>query len=192
MHLYGGLAISEDGGKTFKRYSKAPILDRCKVNPYLNTSPFVIYNDNKYFMYYVSGTEWINPDLPKYNIQLATSYDGFSWKRDGHVCIDFAHQDEVALARPYVIAEDGILKMWFCHKGESYRLGYAESCDGHTWHRNDSVSTEFTSESKYEWDNEMVAYPCIFKHENYHYLLYNGNNYGHGGFGYATFKTNEP
>ena len=30
MHLYVGLAISEDGGKSFKRYSRAPILERVR------------------------------------------------------------------------------------------------------------------------------------------------------------------
>ena len=28
MHLFGGLAISDDGGRTFARYSRAPILER--------------------------------------------------------------------------------------------------------------------------------------------------------------------
>ena len=37
-----GLSISEDGGKTFNRYSKAPVLGRNIHDPYLTCSPWVI------------------------------------------------------------------------------------------------------------------------------------------------------
>ena len=43
MHLFGGLAISYDGGITpFIRWSAAPIIERSQINPFLNTAPFVI------------------------------------------------------------------------------------------------------------------------------------------------------
>ena len=103
MHLFGGLALSDDGGKSFHRYSKAPIIERNRVNPLLNTAPFVLREDGLWRMYYVSGVEWVHKDLPRYNIQYAESQDGFEWKRDGHVCIDFASKDEVALAKPFVL-----------------------------------------------------------------------------------------
>jgi hypothetical protein len=73
--------------------------------------------------------------------------------------------------------------MWFCHRGEAYRIGYAESDDGRHWRRlPEQVGIE-PSESG--WDSEMVAYPFVLVHRGRHHLLYNGNGYGRDGFGLA-------
>ena len=45
-----------------------------------------------------------------------------------------------ALARPYVIKEDGLWRMWFSHKNTDYRIGYAESYDGLSWERLDHLA----------------------------------------------------
>lgn len=188
MHLFGGLAISKDNGKTFKRYSHAPIIERCRVNPYLNTAPFVIKVQENWLMYYVSGTEWIHKDLPRYNIQIATSHDGLEWKRDGTVAIDFKDNNEMALARPWVIKDDDIYKMWFSFKGDvnkggGYRLGYAESSDGIKWERRDDRVG--ITVSKDGWDSEMIEYAAVVKYKENYYMFYNGNNYGEDGIGLA-------
>ena len=189
MHLYGGLAISTNSGISFNRHSKAPILERTSINPLLNTSPFVFLDRKIWRMYYVAGVRWLHRDLPMYNIQYAESVDGLNWQRSGHVCIDFKSKKEVALARPFVLREDDIYKMWFCHKGNEYRLGYAESSDGKNWLRCDEYAG--LSVSKKGWDNKMVAYPYVFKHDGFSYMLYNGNNYGENGIGYAIMENNE-
>ncbi len=183
MHLFGGLAIRSNGGGEFARWSRAPIIERCPTDPYLNTAPWVVKAAAEWRMYYVSGTEWVHKDLPRYNIKLARSQDGKIWRRDGHVCIDFANSDENALARPFVIEENGVWKMWFAHKGEAYRLGYAESEDGVTWHRRDDFAGVQPSEG--EWDSDMVEYAAVVEHAGQHFMFYNGNNYGHGGIGLA-------
>ena len=59
MHLFGGLAISLDGGQTFERWSRAPIIERCRTDPFLNTAPWVVRHDGAFLMYYVSGTGWV-------------------------------------------------------------------------------------------------------------------------------------
>jgi len=189
MHLYGGLAISEDEGKTFERYSEAPIIERSRVNPYLNTAPNVIRTDASWLMYYVSGTEWIHKDLPRYNIQIATSKDGLLWTREGAVAINYKNDQEMALARPWVVQdESGLFRMWFSHKGDategsSYRAGYAESEDGWRWERNDGLANIDTSPSG--WDSEMIEYFSIFTMKEQKYMLFNGNNYGATGVGIA-------
>src|SRR3546814_12957581 len=118
MHLFGGLAVSTDGGRSFERASRAPVIERCAVNPYLNTAPFVLHEDGQWRMYYVAGVGWRHRDLPRYNIQYATSRDGLHWHRDGNVAIDFASDEENALARPFVLKEDGRSRMWFAHPGQ--------------------------------------------------------------------------
>lgn len=184
MHLLAGLAVSDDDGNTFKRVLRASILGRNEVDPYsLNTAPCVMIDNDRWRMWYVSGVEWIHKDLPRYNIKYAESNDGINWKREGHVCIDFKSEKENALARPCVIKDEGIYKMWFSFKGNAYRIGYAESDDGLKWERKDNKAGITVSDSG--WDSEMIEYPFVFKHNNKKYLLYNGNNYGIDGIGLA-------
>jgi predicted GH43/DUF377 family glycosyl hydrolase len=184
MHLFGGLAISKDGGKSFQRWSRAPIIERCQTDPYLNTAPWVVNSEDGYRMYYVSGVEWQHKDLPRYNIKVATSKNGRDWVRDGRVCIDFQSSAENALARPYVVFEDGVWKMWFSHKGHTYRLGYAESFDGLNWIRKDEIVGLSVGDPG-EFDSEMVEYAAVVKHEDHHFMFYNGNGYGIDGIGLA-------
>ncbi|MGZ3689184.1 MAG: hypothetical protein ACXWPM_00920 [Bdellovibrionota bacterium] len=182
MHLFGGLAISERGGP-FVRYSRAPIIERCRVNPFLNTAPFASRVGDSWKLYYVSGVGWVDKDLPRYNIQVATSKDGLEWQRDGIVCIDFKDPSENALARPWVIHEDGVYKMWFAHKGAEYRMGYAESLDGLKWERNDALAgIDVTPGS---WDSTMLEYASVIVSQGRKYMFYNGDNYGRDGFGLA-------
>lgn len=183
MHLFGGLAISQDGGETFTRYSRAPIIERTNTDPFLNTAPFVVEVTDGYLMYYVSGVEWVHRDLPRYNIKVARSDDGLTWRRDGRVAIDFAHSKENALARPFVVKENGKYCMWFAHKGSAYRLGYAESPDGVTWARKDSEAGIDVSSAG--WDSEMIEYACVIPYGGAHVMYYNGNDYGRAGFGLA-------
>jgi hypothetical protein len=183
MHIFGGLAVSGDGGNTFHRWSRAPIIERTRTDPYLNTAPWVVPDGDAYRMFYVSGCEWIHKDLPRYNIKTCFSVDGKSWVREGHVCIDFLNETENALARPYVLLEDGIWRMWFAYKGLNYRIGYAESRDGLTWERLDHLAGIDVSRSGF--DSEMVEYAAIISYDGRRFMFYNGNNYGFDGIGLA-------
>ena len=116
-------------------------------------------------MWYVSCEGWRHADLPTYNIKIATSIDGIVWNQDGHVCLDF-QKNEVALARPCVLFEDNIFKMWISYKtiDQTYRIGYAESIDGFY---------------KIPSDNRDLNYQSYFSAgiENIdHILEYNSNN----------------
>lgn len=187
MGLVTGLAISSDNGKTFERFSEAPILERTKREPYsILTGPCVLVENNIWRMWYVSGVEWVHRDLPRYNIKYAESKDGIHWKREGIVCIDFKSKEEFALARPCVIKEDGIYKMWYSYKGKNYRIGYAESGDGIAWQRKDDEAMIDVSGSG--WDSEMIEYAFVFTHKGTKYMFYNGNGYGKNGIGYAVME----
>jgi hypothetical protein len=144
----------------------------------------VVKTNGEYRMYYVSGTEWIHKDLPRYNIKLARSKDGKNWSRDGHICIDFKDNNENALARPYVIYEDDIWKMWFSYKGDAYQLGYAESYDGLEWIRRDDFSGISVGNHD-DFDSEMIEYAAVVNYKGRHFMFYNGNSYGYDGIGLA-------
>lgn len=189
-----GLAISEDGGKNFEKYSHGPICDRSVDEPYFNTAPCVLLDGEKWKMWYVSCTGWkeINgwPE-PCYHVKFAESNDGINWERTGHVCIDYDNFAQ-AIGRPCVYKEDNIFKMLYSYRGatnyrtdrnQSYRIGYAESADGVDWTRKDDLAGIDRSEQG--WDADMIEYCFVHSLPNRKTLLYNGNGFGQSGFGYA-------
>lgn len=186
-----GLAISKDGGETFRKISRTPIIDRCEVDPYLCTSPFVMLDENKWKMWYTSGIKWAKIDgkpKPKYLIKYAESSDGIKWVRKNTICVNFKYEDEWAIARPCVIKENGIYKMWYCYTvgDRGYRIGYAESKDGINWVRKDEGAGIEVSQSG--WDSDTVCYPYVFIHDGIKYMVYNGNRFGKTGFGLAILE----
>jgi hypothetical protein len=186
FYFFIGLAISHDAGETFERVSAGPILERNSCDPYLTASPCVLVEEGVWRMWYVSGTGWhLQNEKPqhRYHIKYAESADGIHWQRSGVVCIDYQSPEEYAIARPCVIKEGGIYRMWYSYRGSSYRIGYAESADGLQWIRKDQESGIDVSTSG--WDSEMIEYPYVFEHQRQHYMLYNGNDYGKTGIGLA-------
>lgn len=184
---FTGLARSSDGLR-FERVSAAPILERNDVDPYLTAASFVLRDNQVWHMWYTSGVRWtIEDGRPKhyYHIKYAVSADGVVWDRRGTICIDFA-QGEYAIARPFVIREEGLFKMWYSYRGSSYRIGYAESGDGITWQRKDDEAGLDVSAGG--WDSEMVCYASVFDHAGERFMLYNGNGYGRTGFGLARLR----
>lgn len=190
-----GLAVSEDGGTSFRRAFRGPILDRTKDEPHLVVTPHVIIEDGLWRMWYCGCTEWtmVNgvPE-PHYLIKYAESEDGVVWRRDNRVIIPYAHEAE-AIGRPMVVHEDGVYKMWYSYRHvddyrsdsrKSYRIGYAESRDNAIWERkDDQVGLELSEEG---WDSEMMAYAYVLDYSGTRYMFYNGNGFGRSGFGYAT------
>ncbi len=191
---YTGLALSEDGGKTFKKYSKGPIVDRTPFEIYSATSPFVTIIDKTWYMFYCSGTNWLKINgryEHTYDIKYAKSNDGITWERTNNAIVQQKNNSE-AITRPTVFEIDGIYHMLFCYRGSKnfrngrsgYRIGYAYSTDILNWKRCDRDSGICLSKSG--WDSRMIAYPCAVNTEGQYYLFYNGNGFGATGFGYAT------
>lgn len=187
-----GLAISKDNGKTFQRESLSPVLGRNRFDPYLTCSPWVIFENGVWRMWYVSGTGWEQPDDDRaikhfYYIKYAESKDGINWDTNDKVAINFQNE-EYAIARPVVLKEDGLYKMWYCYRGgwRTYRAGYAESKDGIDWVRKDELAGIDVSDSG--WDSHMICYPSVFDFNGRRYMLYNGNNYGQTGTGLAILE----
>lgn len=189
-----GLATSEDGGKTFKRYAEGPILSRSPSEPFLQNSPTVVIVQGKFHMWYSSGLRWLIHDgRPEsvYVLMHATSDDGINWVREGVPCMPSLTGDECQ-TNPSMLEIDGTYHLWFCHrhgtgfrnKEGGYRMGYATSKDLVTWDRQDGRSS--LQPSEVGWDSEMVCYPYVFPHNNELWMLYSGNHFGRDGFGLAT------
>jgi len=187
FYLHAGLAVSDDGGRSFTRLSAAPLLDRIDVDPYLTASPWVLVDEGRWRMWYVSGTGWERHDdgpRHRYHIKYAESPDGMHWARLGHVCLDYASPAEHAFGRPCVVRDGDRYRMWFSVRGERYLMGYAESADGLAWTRDDTASV--LPPSAEGWDSEMIAYPVVAGPAGRRVMLYNGNGFGRTGIGLAS------
>jgi hypothetical protein len=187
-----GLAVSEDGGLSFRRVSPAPILARSEHDPCLVTSPFVLKDGGRWRMWYVSGFRWERAAdglHSFYHVKYAESDDGVAWRRDGHVAIGLK-PGERNVARPCVRREGGLYRMWYsCDSGQGYRIGYAESADGMDWTRRDDEAG--IAPSAGEWDGEAQAYPWVGEVGGVHRMLYNGNGFGRTGFGLAALEPDQ-
>lgn len=187
-YQFQGLAISEDGGETFARARRVPIIDRSDAETANRTSAFVMRDEGLFKMWYSGGSEWEvarGKSLPVYNLRYLESQDGVTWGSEGHVCVDFASIDEHAIGRPWVLRDARGYRLFYSVRSHSkgYRLGYAESTDGVAWTRkDDQVGLDVSAEG---WDSEMAQYSGVITVEGRTYMFYNGNNCGQTGFGYA-------
>jgi hypothetical protein len=183
--IFTGLAISEDGGKTFERVSAAPALGGSDTESCFRCGAHVQRIDGRWHMWYAGGGGWSEHDgkaLPVYDLRHIESVDGLVWPSSGEVCIARA-ATERGFGRPAVL---GLSQMWLSVRAVdgTYRMGYATSSDGGcAWSRNDAGAG--IERSVNGWDSQMVAYPCLLRVGNELLLFYNGNGYGATGFGVA-------
>jgi hypothetical protein len=187
FYVYVGCASRTAGQGDFERVSPAPVLGPHALDPIMCSSPWVRVEDEVWRMWYVSNLAWEDgPDGRaeyRVHIRYAESDDGIDWRRNGRVCIDFARPDETALARPVVLRDADRYRMWYSHRGRSYRVGYAESGDGLQWERRDDLAGIDVSDSGF--DSDMIEYACVFDHGDRRHMLYNGNGFGATGIGHA-------
>jgi predicted GH43/DUF377 family glycosyl hydrolase len=189
-----GLAISEDGGETFRKVSDGPILSKSLHDAYSATSPVVHKEGNVWHMWYCSGTAWLKIGGKyehTYDIKYARSSDGIRWHpAEGSVLAQRTEHE--AITRPFVIKRSNGYHMWFCYRGshdfrdgeDAYRIGYAHSNDLQHWRRDDEKAQLNPSDTG--WDSKMVAYPAVVTVNNRTLMFYNGNGFGFEGFGYAS------
>jgi hypothetical protein len=189
-----GLAIAH--GDTFIKKFDGPVMDRSPYDPICVSAPFVIREELDLFrMWFISFTSWemYNGRLePTFVIKTAYSCDGINWTAVSKPCFKSSYPGE-SFARPWVISDGNIYKMWYSVRGpegyrektgQHYMIGYAESNNGENFKR---MPIDITT-SETGWDSEMMEYASVLKHDGYYYMLYNGNEFGKTGFGYAMKK----
>lgn len=188
-----GMAISTDGGRTFKRHSQGPILSRTHKEPFIQNCPFVQKIDGVYHMWYSTGSRWVEYAGKMESIYVlvhATSNDGIEWERDGLPCIPVLNDDECQ-TNATVLKIGERYHMWFSHRrgtdfrnaARGYRNGYAFSDDLVKWQRDDTRSDLVPS--AHGWDSEMICYPEVLNAGGKTVMFYSGNGFGETGFGYA-------
>ena len=191
-----GLAISDDGGTTFHKFSAGPILDRTPTEVYSATGGTICKDENAWHMWYASGVKWIeveNKLEEYYVIKHASSQDGIRWKRDDKKLLP-SHKKYEPTHRPTVFYNQGLYHMLFCYRGisdfrngqNSYKIGYAYSSNLQEWTRKDDLAGILPSDTG--WDSMMTAYPYTVEVNGKVLLFYNGNGFGQSGFGFAELK----
>lgn len=186
--IFTGLATDHGDGRGFEKHSRTPILDRTPDDPFLRGAPFVLREQDRFRMWYVSCRRWVEDEHGLHydvGIRHASSPDGVSWEADPEPCVAPVAESEYAVGRPTVLRDGGVYRMWYSIRSFDvpYRIGYAESADGVDWVRRDSEAG--IERSPEGWDSEMICYPYVLRVGGRMLMFYNGNQHGKSGFGYA-------
>ncbi|MBB4284617.1 hypothetical protein [Roseospira goensis] len=194
-----GLAISTDGGRSFRRYGRGPIMGPTPREPFLHQGPAVRRFEDRWHMWYLGGLRWVSDGgRPEaiYQVMHATSDDGIAWRREGVPILPTVFADECQAGQA-VIHRGGLYHIWFSYRpgldfrnaARGYRMGYACSADLATWSRDDAQAGLDVSAAG--WDSEMVGYPNILEDGAHTWLFYCGNYFGRDGFGVAEMVEGE-
>ncbi len=104
--IFTGLAVSKDGGMTFTRHIRTPILDRSDDELYFRGGPFAMYDEDVFKLWYVAGSEWTvlnGKPMPVYDLRYQESEDGIHWSDTGQLSMAITGEDEHGFGRPWVI-----------------------------------------------------------------------------------------
>lgn len=189
---FTGLAISNDKGNTFNRLNKTPVMDRADEGTFIRAIHSVVRVGDLWKIWYAAGSRWVELNgvpYPGYHIKYLESQDGISFGEVGHLCID-CEGGEYRIGRPRVYKRGDSYSMFYTKgttKGD-YLPGYAESNDGISWCRKDSLVGIGLSEKG--WDSQTLCYPSLLKHKSKTYMFYNGNDMGKTGIGLAELEQN--
>ena len=189
-----GAAVSRDGGSTFQKLGKGPVISYSPDEPFVLSGPKVRRFNGKWQLFYIAGRKWKMVDgraEPVYKIRMAVSDDGIHWHKHNHDLIPSRIEDDEAQASPDVFYANGKYHMFFCYRYSSryrgkqngYRIGYASSDDMLNWVRDDTRAGIDVSDEG--WDAEMISYPHVFELDGKVYMAYLGDQVGRYGFGLA-------
>ena len=188
--IFTGLAVSKDGGTTFTRHSRAPVLDRTDEGLLFRSGPFAMFDEGVFKLWYVAGSEWTEiagKARPVYDLRYQESKDGIHWAPKGKLSMALTGEDEHGFGRPWVVKRGpSDYQMFYSIRRRSvaaYRLGYAESANGIEWIRKDEEMELDISPG--EFDSDAIMFSAIISVGDKTYCFYNGNNFGEHGFGVA-------
>lgn len=188
-----GMALSYDGGASFRRLGPGPVLSYSPDEPFLLGSPRIRRLGGRWVLSYVAGKVWLPGEKPEpvYRIRMALSDDGIAWTKVGRDLLEPRLGDDECQACPDILHHQGRYHMFFSYRrsrdyktGEGgYRIGYASSEDLLRWTRQDERAGMQVSAQG--WDSQMVSYPNVFELDGRFHMLYQGNEMGRSGIGLA-------
>ena len=189
---FGGLAISEDGGDTFIRYSEAPIMDRSDEGLFVRAGQSIEKSCDAagFHVAYSAGSSWhmCNDELrPVYDVFHQFSKDGIELKTRGTKIVACNLDIEHGLGRPQIIKLGEYFYIFYTRriiKDMKYFIGAARSKDCQKWERVDNLFDDVKYGGTGEFDFEMIYFPAAIRTSAHTALIfYSGNYFGAGGLG---------
>lgn len=192
-----GYAISRDGGSTFIKQGRGPVLSYSPNEPFVLSGPKIRRFEDRWYLWYIAGRKWKlvegKPE-PVYKIRLATSTDGVRWVKHNKDLIESRIEEDEAQASPDVYFANGKYHMFFAYRYSAgfrgslkgYRIGYASSVNLLDWQRDDAKAG--IDISAHGWDSQMISYPHVFDVDGKVFMAYLGNQVGRQGFGIAELQ----
>ena len=190
--LLSGLAISNDGGNTFQRFSTQPILERTTDEPFFRGGPFVSFEKDKFKMWYVGGGDWLtqgNVTTPKYALKYLESEDGMHWANKSKLILE-PSKEGYAIGRPWVIKEGSNLRIYYSERKTAYLKYRLENVliDPSNFAKVESTPQLNLTVGPEDFDSEEICYGAVIKIKNRQYMYYNGNNLGESGIALASME----
>ena len=188
---FGGLAISKDGGDTFKRYSQAPIMDRADEGLFVRAGQSIeLAGDKTFHMVYSAGSGWHECKgqmRPVYDVFYQNSPDGIEIEKAGEKIISCDFAVGHGLGRPQIIKLGKYFYVFYTRRiveDMKYFIGASRSLDGKSWERVDDMFDGVLHGAPGEFNHEMIYFPSVVKTEEGKALLfYSGNYFGRDGIG---------
>ena len=190
-----GLAISNDGGVSFKRFSEGPLYGRSLYEPFFCGTSTVLYEDKTWKFWIMSCDGWLKDEKyePTYNIKFLESKKITDLMiKKPKIAIDYKSKNEGGISKTSIVKIKDKYFMWFSYRSKfdyrnnkknTYKIGFAYSNDGIGWERNDNlININLSSKG---WDSQCMAYPEVLKYKNKLLMFYNGNDFGKYGIGLA-------
>lgn len=185
---FTGLAISRDGGDSFRRVQDTPILDRAPGRSTIAAVHSAMYEDGRWRLWYAAGDDWESiggQPYPRYHIRHVATDELAAIPRTDQPCLR-PQGGEYRIGRPRVYRFGSRYLMYFT-RGDvngGYFPGVAASDDGIAWQRRDAMLGIAPSASG--WDSRALCYPALIRQRDRLLMFYNGNDMGVDGFGLAT------
>jgi len=198
-----GVAISEDGGRSWRYHDEHPMLplDR-EYDREATGSLWVMAEGGRLRMYYTAiGEYYPRPAgvetghgeiIPRIGIAYAESEDGIHWEKPLDDLVvqprGFAVEPyEYICSKPCVVRGETGYVLWVNTFGTAYRVHRLLSQDGvhWTWGKRVGPDGELGTGEGGCFDDFQRSYPTIIRHENEWRCWYTGNGFGATGMGYA-------
>ncbi len=187
--LLTGVAHSDDGGTSFRRWRTTPVLERTPAEPHIRGGAWVLREGDGFRMWYAAGGSWEPIDgkaMPVYDLRHLRSVDGLHWGDEGQVVLAIVPAHEHGFGRPVVQRFGTGWQMHYSirrRRPARYRLGLASSGDGLLWQREDDMLGLDVQPGS--WDSHSIEYGVEITAGGRRWLLYNGDDFGAAGFGIA-------
>lgn len=184
---FGGLTVSDDGGETFARVSRAPTLDRADEGLHVRAGQSLLWEDGLLRSVYAAGTGWVEVGgtlRPVYDVRYQELERPERAGPDGKRIVARDPAVEHALGRPQLLRHRGRLLVLYTRRMLDMRYGMGGAIlEEGRWVRRDEELAVPRSPSGF--DAEMAYFPGAISWRDRLLVFYSGNGYGRGGLGAA-------